>query len=438
MEYNISVKKPWLFLPVLLAVALSLPFAVQIHGDALIHYVFAENIARGYFFHFNPGEPSSGSTAPLWSLILAGFYPFLGHGLLDMGAKAAGIALFAVSVFLVRLLAAELGGSERDAALASLIWALHPYAGFWSASGMETSLAVVLFISGFILFLKNRYTLAGSVIGLAYLVRPESALLALILSVARPKKAHLLLLPTLLIALAWHGFIYFHTGSPVPASWLSRRFHALIYSIGPVSLLAGLHLFGFHLPLVFGLFRRRRLLPLVIIMAYFLAFSFVMPDTMGMRYLLPVAPLIVVLGVIGWRSRKWLLVILMLPLLAGGYWLRYGRALKNRESNIRLKRAGDWVMARDPNALVAAQEVQVRWLSGCRVLSIDGVVDRIVIPYLQREDGLADLFLERRPGYLVGPFAHVGKQMKAIEGKGVILTPLDDWVWSLSYPDSTR
>ncbi|MGB9589289.1 MAG: hypothetical protein ACP5QG_00805 [candidate division WOR-3 bacterium] len=432
------MKKVWFFFLAFLAALLSLPFAVQIHGDALIHYVFAENITRGYFFYFNPGEPSSGSTAPLWSLILGGLYALLGHGFLDLGAKAMGIALFALSVFLVRLLAMDLGGNERDAITASLIWAVHPYAGFWAASGMETSLAVVLFISGFILFSRSRYVPAGLVLGVAYLVRPESALLALILSAARPRKAHLLLLPTVLAALIWHGFLYFHTGNPVPASWLSRRFHALVYSIGPMSLLAGLHLFGFHFPLIVGLFRRRRVLPMVVIGAYFLAFTFIMPDTMGMRYLLPVAPLVVVLGVIGWWKRKWLLVLIMFPLVAGGYWLRHERALKNRDDNLRLKKAGDWIMARDPDALIAAQEVQVRWLSGCRVLSIDGVVDQTVIPYLQKKYGLADLLLERRPKYLVGPFAHVGKQMGEIEGKGFALVYLEDWVWGLSYPDSTQ
>ncbi len=438
MEYNFSVKKHWFFLLPALAIGLSTPFSIQIHGDALIHYVFAENMARGYFFHFNPGEPSSGSTAPLWSLILGGLYTILGHGLLDLGAKALGITLFAASVFLVRLLALELGGDERDAILASLIWAVHPYAGFWAASGMETSLAVVLFLSGFLLFNKEKHGLAGLVLGIAYLVRPESVLLALILSTARPRKAHILLIPTIAAALAWHGFLYAHAGGPVPASWLSRRHHALIFSLGPISLLAAFHIFGFHLPLVFGLIRRRRVVPIIVILSYFLTFTFLMPDTMGMRYLLPIAPLLIALGVSGWWRRKWILLLLMLPLVAGGYWLRYERALKNRELNATIRAQGDWVMAKDPGALVAAQEVQVRWLSGCRVLSIDGVVDQTVIPYLRRRGGLADLLLERRPDYLVGPTSHLREQVKDLGSRGIEMEYLDEGVRKLCYPDSIR
>lgn len=40
--------------------------------DAWIHYQFARNLANGDGFSYNPGEPMPGSTAPLWTLLLAG------------------------------------------------------------------------------------------------------------------------------------------------------------------------------------------------------------------------------------------------------------------------------------------------------------------------------------------------------------------------------
>ena len=40
--------------------------------DAWIHYQFARNLSRGNGFGYNPGEPTAGSTAPLWTLLLAG------------------------------------------------------------------------------------------------------------------------------------------------------------------------------------------------------------------------------------------------------------------------------------------------------------------------------------------------------------------------------
>jgi len=39
--------------------------------DAWIHFQFARNISAGRGFSFNPGVPTPGSTAPLWTLFLA-------------------------------------------------------------------------------------------------------------------------------------------------------------------------------------------------------------------------------------------------------------------------------------------------------------------------------------------------------------------------------
>ena len=39
--------------------------------DSWIHLQFARNVATGWGFSYNPGEPTPGSTAPLWTLLLA-------------------------------------------------------------------------------------------------------------------------------------------------------------------------------------------------------------------------------------------------------------------------------------------------------------------------------------------------------------------------------
>ena len=53
--------------------------------DSWIHLHFARNIAEGAGFSYNPGVPVAGSTAPLWTLLLA-----------------LGVALFGASVALVK------------------------------------------------------------------------------------------------------------------------------------------------------------------------------------------------------------------------------------------------------------------------------------------------------------------------------------------------
>jgi hypothetical protein len=42
--------------------------------DAWIHQVYARNLVLHREWAFNPGQPSGGSTSPLWSLLLAGGY----------------------------------------------------------------------------------------------------------------------------------------------------------------------------------------------------------------------------------------------------------------------------------------------------------------------------------------------------------------------------
>ena len=58
--------------------------------DSWIHFHFARNLAEGHGFAYNPGVPVAGSTAPLWTLVLAGGFALLGPQL--YWAKVAGIA----------------------------------------------------------------------------------------------------------------------------------------------------------------------------------------------------------------------------------------------------------------------------------------------------------------------------------------------------------
>ncbi len=58
--------------------------------DAWIHFQFARNLATGYGLSFNPGQPTSGTTAPLWTFLLAAL------ALLRLPFPVAGQALSAL------------------------------------------------------------------------------------------------------------------------------------------------------------------------------------------------------------------------------------------------------------------------------------------------------------------------------------------------------
>src|SRR5205085_872211 len=58
--------------------------------DSWIHLHFARNLAEGAGFSYNPGVPVAGSTAPLWTLLLAAGVLVAGPSLAL--AKFVGIA----------------------------------------------------------------------------------------------------------------------------------------------------------------------------------------------------------------------------------------------------------------------------------------------------------------------------------------------------------
>ena len=82
--------------------------------DAYIHHVYAEGVAFGEGFAYNPGAPANGATSPLWVLLLA---PLRLLGLrgaaLVLPTKLLGLALGALLALVADHLAAALGASPK-------------------------------------------------------------------------------------------------------------------------------------------------------------------------------------------------------------------------------------------------------------------------------------------------------------------------------------
>lgn len=144
--------------------------------DSWIHYRFAENLREGQGFSFNPGEPTPGSTAPLWVMALS----LLGGGFL-VPSKVVGILAYLACGLLVYRLCVYGTGSRAVAFLAGL-GALFAGRMAWAApSGMETTAFTALSLLALLAWGKS---CAGSIspwaslaFGLACLLRPEGYLL---------------------------------------------------------------------------------------------------------------------------------------------------------------------------------------------------------------------------------------------------------------------
>ncbi|MFQ6015044.1 MAG: hypothetical protein ACE5NP_06345 [Anaerolineae bacterium] len=168
----------------LLSMALYLGFSFATIGDfgfplddGWIHQTYARNLALHGQLAFLPGQPSAGSTAPLWSLLLTPGY------LLPLDYRAwtyfLGALLLALSCWLLSLVADRLFPDRREIApLAALFCALEWHLNWAAFSGMET----LLFIFLSLLLLYSYFNRAnpfqiGLVGGLLILARPEGAVL---------------------------------------------------------------------------------------------------------------------------------------------------------------------------------------------------------------------------------------------------------------------
>ena len=146
--------------------------------DAWIHAVFARNVVEGQGFAFNPGEPIGGSTAPLWTLAMAGSYAVSGN--MVWGTKALGAILYLAGILCCMVLVYQLTGEVAPAVLAGVLVALLRFYVWGAVGGMEIPLYVLLSIGGLVLFLaagssSSRWLGLGStgLFGLAALARPE-------------------------------------------------------------------------------------------------------------------------------------------------------------------------------------------------------------------------------------------------------------------------
>lgn len=148
--------------------------------DSWIHLQFARNLAHGDGLSYNPGERVTGSTAPLWTALLALLFYLPGNVVL--WTKALGLALHLASLSAIWRLGRELHLSEVGASVATGFAAATSWLVWSALSGMEVPLFVLLSVGGMVLHLRERREpgrppLSLGIFGLAILARPEGALL---------------------------------------------------------------------------------------------------------------------------------------------------------------------------------------------------------------------------------------------------------------------
>ena len=151
--------------------------------DSWIHLQYARTIFDGTPWEYSPGYPSAGSTSPLWSLIISVVFIFSS----EVTGQVVGViiiaaALYVLNTYLVGRIVTDYTDGLWWGLAASMLFVFFPRSTWLMLSGMETPLFVFLLLLSIVLLdtTERKYDLVlGVVAGLAYLARPEGALIAL-------------------------------------------------------------------------------------------------------------------------------------------------------------------------------------------------------------------------------------------------------------------
>lgn len=191
-------------------------FSDYVFEDAYITYRYADNIAHGMGFVFTAGERVLGTTAPLYTLILAA------AGWLGLDIPAVSGFIFAASVAATGLLGGLLLRAQ-GAPLLGVLFSLFAASGgpeVQNFFGLETPFVTALVLGTIYAAMRGREWTASALVAAAFLTRYDAALLAILffaLLAIRDRRIPVKkgLLATAIV-LPWLTFAYTYFGTVLP------------------------------------------------------------------------------------------------------------------------------------------------------------------------------------------------------------------------------
>jgi len=423
--------------------------------DSWIHFQFARNLARGDGFSFNPRQPTAGSTAPLWTLLLAGVYAVGGR--FPVAGQLLSGACFLAALAATYALGKRLTGGRWAAWLASAVVATNGRMVWAGLSALETCLFATLSLLAIDAYLSDRTAQryrpgTAALFGLAALARPEGYLLfALALAdfiftlyalrithhVSRFKHhVSRILLPAATftaIVLPYAIFSWCTSGHLLPNTYHAKAVFDFRIDFDFLSVAARYLIFDHPLLLPFFvlgvgvLFRRASLLSLWGV-GLPLAYAFLHTGLYQHgRYLIPLIPCNAILSIVGLlearrilatkrpRAQRFLnklsiLCVLCVFMVVGTAWrlpaMAHLYAWNVDNINEMQVALGHWVAEHTPSdAVLALNDIgAITYISERPVVDLVGLVTPEIIPLLcspDRDVHLADFLAQRRVQYVV-------------------------------------
>ena len=264
--------------------------------DAFITFRYAQNLAEGRGFVYNPGEQVLGITNPLYGLIIA-FGIILGMDPIVF-SKIIGLVCYVI-ISLIGWNFLKSRHSNLSAYAFAILLAVDHYTSTWFMSGMETALFSLTIILSVILFLTGKETSAGILAGLSLYFRPEGGFLLLLIFLKSKKKRNIL--PGIMIALAFFLLCQLFYGFPLPYSIYAKTSQS---SLG----LAGIVKSGYHLansiikepfPVFLAIFAPWGVLSILLFPAAIFLSYFILGTPVFFWYYAPYYPLIFLAAAVG-------------------------------------------------------------------------------------------------------------------------------------------
>jgi arabinofuranosyltransferase len=200
--------------------------------DAYITARYASNIAHGYGWVWNAGEPpTNGTTTPLWTLTLAAVLRL--HLALLPTALLLNAICYALAGIFGCVISSRFGG--RIGFTVCLLWTFVLSSTLPAAAGMETPLYAMVVMGAFLAWVCRYEKTAILIAGVLPLVRGDGSLLLLILVLLTIREKRLKQMgPWIALAFlpvaAWEMFSWWQFHSLLPSSFLAK--HAQVANVG--------------------------------------------------------------------------------------------------------------------------------------------------------------------------------------------------------------
>ena len=410
--------------------------------DSWIHQTYARNLAQRGEWAFRPGVPSAGSTAPLWSALLAlGFLfslsPYIWTYLLG------AFTLFALTVVCEWAVRTLIDSYRPHLPWVGIFFAFEWHFAWAAMSGMETLLHGLIVTTVLVLLMTNtrRYLTLGLLTGLSAWVRPDGLtllgpVLIMVLIHEQDTRPRLIALLRCLIGFGslFVPYLLFNLaigGTPMPNTFYAKQAeYASWQTISIFSRLGQMFLqllVGPSLVLIPGVMgwlvksiKQKMwgsLAALVWCAGYFGLYISRLPVYQHGRYIMPAMPIFFLFGLLAfadfeksrlferyhwigqtiWRASLVMLSVAFIFLGAQSY--SQDVALIESEMVVTAK----WVAANlPPDALIAAHDIgALGFFDTHALIDLAGLISPEVIPFIRDEPKLANYLNQQGADYLI-------------------------------------